>query len=122
MSGIQLLSVVVYNFSWTINATPEELDAYELISRSLPNAFFAGNLYLFGFTSSIVHLCYMGGLRFFAILFPLKYKFVKNITVTWNLILVWIFSAVAATAPGMFQIKICVDYLLWHLIHCFVLL
>ena len=91
---------MVYNFSWTINATTQELDSYERESRALPEAFFGGVLYLFGFTASVYHLSFMAGLRLFAVISPLEFKFMSNRTTGYFLALIWALSAVAATSPG----------------------
>ena len=95
--------MVIYNFSRTITATPEELLSFELSSRKTGGAFFAGVLYLFGFTSSVFHLCFMGSLRLVAVLFPLRYKFMRDRTILICLVGVWLLSAVAATMPGKLQ-------------------
>ena len=94
------MTVVAYNFSWSLKATPEELSEYEMESRTMPGPFLGGVLYLFGFTASIYHLCYMTGLRFFGVACPLKYKFLDTKKVVISLIVVWIVSAAAATSPG----------------------
>ena len=92
--------MVVYNFSWTIHATADELSTYESESSSLPQAFMGGSFLLLGFIASVYHLCFMAGLRMYAISLPLKYKTMKNKTVIYCLGFLWLFSAVAATSPG----------------------
>ena len=92
--------MVVYNFSWSIHATPAEIDQFENESRSSAGAFFAGALYLFSFTTSVYHLTIMSGLRLLAVVFPLQFKFMRKKTLICILIGVWIFSAAAATSPG----------------------
>jgi len=66
----------------------------------LPEAFVGGVLYLFGFTASVYHLSVMAGLRLFAVLMPLQYKFMRNRTIAYILGCIWFLSIIAATSPG----------------------
>jgi len=103
--GIHILTVVVYNFSWSVYATPEELNEYELESRFIAGPYLVGVLYLLGFTASIYNLCFMTGLRLLGVAFPLKYKLLDTKKVVIGLIIVWIISVAAATAPGNYSVK-----------------
>ena len=107
-----MLTVVVYNFSWSIYATADELVQYEKNSRMQLGSVIGSVIYLFGFTSSVYHLCFMMGLRLYAILFPLRYRMMDKKTITSCLVLVWILASAAASAPGKYLtvINICSKY------------
>ena len=94
-----MLTVVTSNIDWTIHIKTKEL-VNDLNPSSAAGPFLAGVLCMFGFTSSVLHLCYMGFLRLLAILRPFFYKNLHNKTIAWNLGLVWLVSALAATVPG----------------------
>ena len=98
--GIHLLCVVVYNFSWTIEATPRQLNQYEVASRKSWWSLCAGVLFLLSFTSSIYHLLFMSLLRLFAVTCALKYAVLKGKDTMKCLVVIWLAAATAATVPG----------------------
>ena len=95
-----MLIVVTSNFDWTIHAKTKELVFYALNVYNTPGPFVAGVLYMLGFSSSVLHLCYMSFLRLLIVLRPFSYRNLHNKTIAWNLGVVWLVSALAATVPG----------------------
>ncbi|XP_076821161.1 complement receptor type 2-like [Clavelina lepadiformis] len=102
LTGIQILVVVSYNFSWTMNSNPEELNQQHSTLRGSPQAYVGGILFVFTVTSSLFHLVYMGGERLYAIAKPIRYKWQKKTSVYVGLGVVWILSLLSATVPAWF--------------------
>lgn len=95
-----MLTVVVYNFSWSITSTAQQIDNFELVSQSSWWSVLAGAILIFGFTSSVYHLFLLSLLRLYAVKFPIKYKFLTHRAVLYSLMLVWLAAVIASTLPS----------------------
>ncbi|XP_076818107.1 uncharacterized protein LOC143463502 [Clavelina lepadiformis] len=111
LTGVQILVVLVYNFSWSMNLTPIELDQQQLLLQGSAQAYVGGILLLFSLTSSLYHLLYMGGERIYAITKPLQYKWQSNTSLYAGLVLVWIVSIITATIFAWFPGKFIFTYM-----------
>uniref|UniRef100_H2XYH7 G-protein coupled receptors family 1 profile domain-containing protein n=3 Tax=Ciona intestinalis TaxID=7719 RepID=H2XYH7_CIOIN len=89
LAGIQIFGVVLYNVSWTINSTSQELDMKQLLYQDSPQAIIGGMFYIMSFTSSLFHLLYFSGQRLFAVTYPINYKIQSNAHVAFGLVLTW---------------------------------
>ena len=98
-TGVQLLIFVPYNFSWTINLTMEELFSEVLKMRGTTWPSFCMTFIIFGYTSSIYHLMYIGMERLYAIMKPLSYRMQTKRAVILGLSLIWILSLISSTVP-----------------------
>ncbi|CAK8674659.1 unnamed protein product [Clavelina lepadiformis] len=110
LTGLQILVLVVYNFSWTMNSTSYELIQEQLALRGSPVAYVFGCLLVFGVMSSLYHLVYMGGERLFAITKPLKYRMQSKNSVYLGLLTVWILSIISSTVLAWFPDKFTFTY------------
>ncbi|XP_076823309.1 sushi, von Willebrand factor type A, EGF and pentraxin domain-containing protein 1-like isoform X2 [Clavelina lepadiformis] len=110
LTGLQMLVLVVYNFSWTMNSTSYELIQEQLALRGSPVAYVFGCLFVFGVMSSLYHLVYMGGERLFAITKPLKYRWQSKNSVYLGLLIVWILSIISSTVLAWFADKFTFTY------------
>ncbi|XP_076821175.1 uncharacterized protein LOC143467659 [Clavelina lepadiformis] len=117
LTGIQILVVVSFNFSWTMNSTPEELNQQYSILQGSPQAYVGGIFFLFTLTSSLFHLVYMGGERLYAIAKPIRYKWQKKTSVNVGLGVVWILSLLSATVPAWFPNQLVFAYLVPTLLY-----
>ncbi|CAK8686669.1 unnamed protein product [Clavelina lepadiformis] len=99
LTGVQILVVVSYNFSWSMNSTPKELNQQHSILRGSPQAYVGGIFFLFTLTSSLFHLVYLGGERLYAIAKPIRYRWQEKTSVYVGLGVVWILSLLSATVP-----------------------
>ncbi|CAK8679905.1 unnamed protein product [Clavelina lepadiformis] len=111
LTGVQILVVMVYNFSWSMNLTPIELDQQQLVLQGSAQAYVGGILLLFSLTSSLYHLLYIGGERVYAITKPLKYRWHGKSATYYGLSLVWIFSVVTASVFAWFPGKFIFTYM-----------
>ena len=98
--GVQLLVAFLYNFNETIYNTAAYLDNRQLHLRGSPKAVAGGSFFLLTITSSLYHLTFMSGQRFYAIKWPLKYRMNDRISVRAGLLAIWILSILSATVPG----------------------
>jgi len=73
-SGIQPLGIALYNLIWSLQSTAAELNEIQFSLQNSIQATIFGTLYMFGFSSSLNHLVFLGQQRLFAIHRPLKYK------------------------------------------------
>ncbi|CAK8686673.1 unnamed protein product [Clavelina lepadiformis] len=105
LTGIQILVVVSFNFTWTMNSTPVELIQQQSALQRSPQAYVGGIFFLFTLTSSLFHLVYMGGERLYAIVKPIHYKWQKKTSVYVGLGVVWFLSFLSATVPAMFRYR-----------------
>ena len=96
-AGIQLLVVVTYNFSWSMNMTPLGLDKEQLALRESPQAYAAGISFLLGITSSIYHLLYLSIERFYDVAKPFNYRWQNKKSVYAGVAMVWILSAMTVS-------------------------
>ncbi|CAK8674662.1 unnamed protein product [Clavelina lepadiformis] len=110
LTGLQILVLVVYNFSWTMNSTSYELIQEQLALRGSPVAYVFGCLFVFGLMSSLYHLVYMGCQRIFAVTKPLKYKLQGKKAVYLGLLIVWILSIISSTVLAWFPDKFTFTY------------
>ncbi|XP_076821227.1 sushi, von Willebrand factor type A, EGF and pentraxin domain-containing protein 1-like isoform X2 [Clavelina lepadiformis] len=111
LTGIQILVVVSFNFTWTMNSTPVELIQQQSALQGSPQAYVGGIFFLFTLTSSLFHLVYMGGERLYAIAKPIRYKWQKKTSVYVGLGAVWILSFLSATVPAWFPTQLHFTYL-----------
>ncbi|XP_076821639.1 sushi, von Willebrand factor type A, EGF and pentraxin domain-containing protein 1-like isoform X1 [Clavelina lepadiformis] len=111
LTGIQILVVVSFNFTWTMNSTPVELIQQQSALQGSPQASVGGIFFLFTLTSSLFHLVYMGGERLYAIAKPIKYKWQKKMSVYVAHGIVWILSLLSATVPAWFPTQLHFTYL-----------
>ncbi|XP_076816606.1 CUB and sushi domain-containing protein 3-like [Clavelina lepadiformis] len=111
MTALQILVVMVYNFNWSMNLTPIELDAKQYALRGSAQAYAGGILLVFGVTSSLYHLLYMGVERVYAIAMPLQYKYQSKTSLYLGLLLVWVLSIVTATIFAWFPDKFTFMYM-----------
>ncbi|CAK8694174.1 unnamed protein product [Clavelina lepadiformis] len=95
LTSVQPLVVVPYNFSWSMNMMPEELDKMRLALRGSPQAYVGGISYLLGITASMNHLAYMAIERFYAVAKPFNYRWQSKKSVYVGLAMTWILSAIA---------------------------
>uniref|UniRef100_H2Z054 G-protein coupled receptors family 1 profile domain-containing protein n=1 Tax=Ciona savignyi TaxID=51511 RepID=H2Z054_CIOSA len=117
LTGIQIFCVALYNVSWTLNSTSQEIDARQLSYRDSPEAIAGGIFYMFGITSSLYHLLYLSGQRLFAVTYPINYKTQSNATLMLGLALSWIFAALSATVPAWFPRTFVYTY--YHTVYLF---
>ncbi|CAK8694165.1 unnamed protein product, partial [Clavelina lepadiformis] len=100
LASVQLM-FVIFNFSWSMNMTPLELDRKQIALRGSPLAITAGILIVFGFTSSMYHLAFMALERFYAIALPFKYKWQSKRSVYFGIAIIWMLTA---TAPSLISL------------------
>nr|XP_002125310.1 relaxin receptor 2 isoform X1 [Ciona intestinalis] len=117
LAGIQIFGVVLYNVSWTINSTSQELDMKQLLYQDSPQAIIGGMFYIMSFTSSLFHLLYFSGQRLFAVTYPINYKIQSNAHVAFGLVLTWILGVISATVPAWFPNTYTYSY--YHTIYLF---
>ena len=98
--GVQLLVVALYNFHETIYNTAAYLDNRQLHLTGSPKAVAGGLIFLLTITSSLYHLTFMSGQRFYAIKWPLKYRINDKTSVIAGLLAVWMLSILSASVPG----------------------
>jgi len=98
--GFQLLVVALYNFHETIYNDIGYLDNRQLHLRGSPKAVAGGLFFLLTVTSSLYHLAFMSGQRFYAIKWPLKYRINNKTSVPAGLLAVWMLSILSASVPG----------------------
>ena len=91
---------IPYNFRSNIELTIEEIVTTEIQKRGTSVANFGAMLYLFGFTSSMYHLLFIGIQRFYAIWKPFEYRMQSDSAVFCGLALVWVLAIVSATVPS----------------------
>ncbi|CAK8694172.1 octopamine receptor beta-2R-like [Clavelina lepadiformis] len=103
LTSVQPLVVVPYNFSWSMNMMPEELDKMRLALRGSPQAYVGGISYLLGITASMNHLAYMAIERFYAVAKPFNYRWQSKKSVYVGLAMTWILSAIAIFLMTFFQ-------------------
>ncbi|XP_078483912.1 uncharacterized protein LOC113474175 [Ciona intestinalis] len=101
-TGIQIFCVVLYNMSWTINSTSQELDMKQLLYQDSPQAIIGGMFYIMSIASSLFHLVYFSGQRLFAVTYPINYKIQSNAHVAFGLVITWILAVIFATVPAWF--------------------
>ncbi|CAK8694182.1 unnamed protein product [Clavelina lepadiformis] len=95
LTSMQLLIVVTYNVSWSMNLTPLELEKKQIALRGSTFAIAAGFLNVFGLISSMFHLTFMALGRFYAIALPFKYKWQSKkaiyscIGIIWSLVAIF---------------------------------
>ncbi|XP_076802605.1 uncharacterized protein LOC143446742 [Clavelina lepadiformis] len=94
--GVHLL-VAVYNFSWSMNSTPFELDRVQWDLRGSPQAIAGGMCILLAITSSTYHLALMAMERFYAIALPFKYKWQSTKSVYLGIGMVWILTSISSS-------------------------
>ncbi|CAK8694173.1 unnamed protein product [Clavelina lepadiformis] len=94
--GVHLL-VAVYNFSWSMNSTPFELDRVQWDLRGSPQAIAGGMCILLAITSSTYHLALMAMERFYAIAPPFKYKWQSTKSVYLGIGMVWILTSISSS-------------------------
>ena len=99
LSGVHLLVLIPYNFSWTIDLSFSELTQEKLRIRGSATASFIVAFIFFGYTSSIYHLMFMGIERFYAIVKPMSYRMQQKQSVIVGLFVVWIFSIASCSVP-----------------------
>ena len=93
---------IPYNFSWVINFTFKEIAAEIPLNRpgtALAN--FVAVSYMFGYTSSLYHLIYMGIQRLYAVWKPIDYSLQSHKTVYISLACVWIVAIFSASSTGL---------------------
>ncbi|CAK8686685.1 unnamed protein product [Clavelina lepadiformis] len=105
LTGIQILVVVSFNFSWTQNSTPAELNQQYSVLKGSLQAYVGGIFFVFTLTSSLFHLVYMGAERLYAIAKPIRYKWQKKTSVNVGLGAVWFLSLLSATTPEGLKIS-----------------
>jgi len=98
--GFQLLVVALYNYHETVYNTAAYLENRQLHLRGSPKAVAGGIFFLLTITSSLYHLAFMSGQRFYAIKWPLKYQIKDNTSVPAGLLTVWMLSMLSGTVPG----------------------
>jgi len=101
-TGILLLVFIPYNFSWVIDFTFKEIAA-EIRNNQTGTALvnFVAISYMFGYTSSLYHLIYMGTQRLYAVWKPINYRLQRSKIMYISLVLVWILSIVSASTTGL---------------------
>ncbi|CAK8694169.1 unnamed protein product [Clavelina lepadiformis] len=96
LASVQLM-FVIFNFSWSMNMTPLELDRKQLSLLGSPLAITAGILIVFGLTSSMYHLAFMALERFYAIALPFKYKWQRKRSVYFGIAIIWMLTATGSS-------------------------
>ncbi|XP_076816391.1 sushi, von Willebrand factor type A, EGF and pentraxin domain-containing protein 1-like isoform X1 [Clavelina lepadiformis] len=102
LTGIQILVVVSFNFSWSMTLTAVELNDRQWKLQSSPQAYVGAMFLILTFSSSLYHLVYMGGERLYAIVKPIHYKWQLNSAVYLGLGVVWSLALLSATVPAWF--------------------
>ncbi|XP_076803141.1 uncharacterized protein LOC143447091 [Clavelina lepadiformis] len=110
-TGIQILVVIVYNFSWSMKLTAKELNMEQLALRGTVRAYAGGILYFFGFTASLYHLIFIGLQRLYAIAKPINYKWQTDKPVFIGLAIVWCLSLMTSTIPAWQPSEITFTYI-----------
>ena len=83
-----------------MNKTAEEIEQEELNSQGTVEAFFAGSLFLFLYSSTIYHLFYMSIQRYIAINWPMRYRRQSIKSIRLQLLLIWLLSLLSGTLSG----------------------
>nr|CAB3265838.1 relaxin receptor 2 [Phallusia mammillata] len=117
LTGVQLLVVSIYNFSWSMNVSSMELDQRQLLLTGTPEATVGGILLLLTFTSSLYHLVYMGGQRLYSMRWPVSYRFQSSLHIYVGLAVVWLLALTSSTVPAWFPD--CMVYTYQHTIFLF---
>ena len=92
--------VALYNFHETIYNTIGYLDNRQLHLRGSPKAVAGGMFYLLTLSSSLYHLAFMSGQRFYAIKRPFKYRINNKTSVIAGILAIWTLSLLSASVPG----------------------
>nr|CAB3266775.1 trace amine-associated receptor 9-like [Phallusia mammillata] len=110
LTGVQLLVVSIYNFSWTMNVSSSELQRRQIELTGTPEATVGGIFLLLTFTCSLYHLVYMRAQRLYAIRWPLSYRMQSDFHVYVGLAMVWGLALVSSTMPAWFPGSIIYTY------------
>ncbi|CAK8697389.1 unnamed protein product [Clavelina lepadiformis] len=104
-TSVQFTIFAVYNFTWSMKLTPVELNDVQRSLQGSVQAYVGGILSVFGFTSSLYHLVFMGAERVYAIAKPIRYSQQSKTSVYCALVVVWLMSLASATIAAWFPDK-----------------
>ena len=98
--GINLLAISTYNFVRTIDGSMDNLLSRKQKLRGSAGATVGGILLILTLTSSLYHLVFMSGQRFYAIKWPIKYRQHGHEKMNARLAFIWMLSVLSAVSPS----------------------